>query len=126
MKEKELIQLVEDIFRNMRIEASVSASLDIDGVTWIVSVDTREGYYFTARDGEALVALNHVVKEIVRKSLPNQEVHVPVMVDINGFQKKHIENLRAIDHIMTERARFYKSKISLDPMSAYDRRIIHE
>ena len=49
-----------------------------------------------------------------------------LIVDINDFQKKHIENIRAVAHMMSERARYFKSNIEVDPMSAFERRIIHE
>ena len=37
-----------------------------------------------------------------------------------------IENVRAIAHMMSERARYFKSNIEVDPMSSFDRRIVHE
>jgi spoIIIJ-associated protein len=49
-----------------------------------------------------------------------------IIIDINGFQKKHIENVRAVAHMMSERARYFKSNIEVDPMSAFERRIVHE
>jgi spoIIIJ-associated protein len=49
-----------------------------------------------------------------------------ILIDINGFQKKHIENVRAVAHMMSERARYFKSNIEVDPMSAFERRIVHE
>lgn len=49
-----------------------------------------------------------------------------ILIDINGFQKKHVENIRAIAHMMGERARYFKSSIEVNPMSAFERRIVHE
>ena len=34
--------------------------------------------------------------------------------------------MRAIAHMMAERARYFKSNIEVDPMSAFERRIVHE
>ena len=47
-------------------------------------------------------------------------------MDINDFQKKRVENVRAIAHMMSERARYFKANIEVDPMSAFERRIVHE
>ncbi len=49
-----------------------------------------------------------------------------VLIDINGFQKKRVENIRAVAHMMGERARYFKSNIEVDPMSAFERRVVHE
>ena len=127
MKEHELKEVIEDMFRLMMIEAEVSTSLDADGVTWWANIQTPAGYSFTAHNGEGLLALNYIAKEIFRhKMLPTIEHHIPLIIDINGFQKKHIDTVKTTAHMMAERARFFKSSISLDPMSPYDRRIVHE
>ena len=34
--------------------------------------------------------------------------------------------MQATAHMMAERARYFKSNIEVDPMSAFERRIIHE
>ena len=79
------------------------------------------------RDNEVLTALNHIVRKLAEKMAGETELHtIPVMIDVNNVQKKHIESIHAIGHMMAERARFFKSSIELDPMSPYDRRIIHE
>ena len=49
-----------------------------------------------------------------------------ILIDINGFQKKRIEDIHAIAHMMAERARYFKSNIEVDPMPAFERRIVHE
>jgi spoIIIJ-associated protein len=127
MKEHEIKEVIQDIFRLMMIEAEVTISLDADGVTWWVDVQTPAGYSFTAHNGEGLLALNYVVKEMFRhKTVPAIEHHIPLIIDINGFQKKHIDMVKTIAHMMAERARFFKSSVALDPMSPYDRRIVHE
>jgi spoIIIJ-associated protein len=49
-----------------------------------------------------------------------------ILIDINDFQKKRVDNVRAVAHMMGERARYFKSNIEVDPMSAFERRVIHE
>ena len=98
--------------------------------TWI-SVEVGQPHYFIGRDGEALSALNHLVRRIIETKMPKDaenptEVASAVMVDINGFQKRRIENIHAVAHMMAERARYFKSNIEVDPMSAFERRIVHE
>jgi len=53
------------------------------------------------------------------------EERISFFIDVNGYQKKRFENLKNIAHMMAERARYFKSNIEIDPMPAYERRIIH-
>jgi spoIIIJ-associated protein len=46
-------------------------------------------------------------------------------VDVNEYQKKHIEEIRSKARILAERARYFKSSVDMEPMSAYERMIIH-
>ena len=48
-----------------------------------------------------------------------------VFIDVNSYQKKRFDNLKTIAHMMAERARYFKSNIEIDPMPAYERRIVH-
>ncbi len=96
-------------------------------------VTVKNPYHFLSREGEALSALNHLSRKVLEKSLFSQEENseknkdgFEIMIDINGFQKKKIENIKTIVHMMAERARYFKSTIELDPMNAFERRIVHE
>ena len=94
-----------------------------------VSVEVSEPHFFINREGEGLQALNHLVHRIVESKIPRdteREEGLGVLVDINGFQKKRVDSVRAVAHMMSERARYFKSNIEIDPMSAFERRIIHE
>ncbi len=97
--------------------------------TWF-SVEVSEPHFFMKHDGEALYALNHLVRRIVETRLASRQAKnstsFPVLIDINDFQKRRIENVRAVAHMMSERARYFKSNIEIDPMSAFERRVVHE
>ena len=92
------------------------------------SVEIVNAHPFLTREGEGLHALNHLVRRIIESKTPQSEGHkeIDIMVDINGFQKKRVESLKSLVHMMAERARYFKSSVELEPMSAYERRIVHE
>ncbi len=77
------------------------------------------------RDAEALAALNHLATKMAERLL-EEGADLRVMVDANGHEKKRIENLRTVAHMMAERARYFKSSIDVEPMAPYERRIVHE
>ncbi|MEK9182788.1 MAG: R3H domain-containing nucleic acid-binding protein [Patescibacteria group bacterium] len=97
--------------------------------TWF-SVEVSEPHLFITRDGEALNALNHIARRMIEAKIPETEngpgAESNILIDINGFQKKRVDNVRAVAHMMSERARYFKSNIEVDPMSAFERRVIHE
>ena len=124
--------IVKDFFKETGIHAGeVSFSYDDDTKTMWCSISTPDGRLLTGKGGETLAAINHLVRKVVEKHLgitdeTAKHGHWNVVVDINNFQKKRVDNVKAIAHMMAERARFFKSSIEVDPMSAFERRIIHE
>jgi len=72
--------------------------------------------------GAHLYALNHIIRKIAAKG-GNEERDITV--DINGYQEAAAIHLKNMAKIMGERARSFKSNITLDPMSSYERMIIH-
>lgn len=132
MEKVEIQNLIKELIEKTTIKLNeISVTEDGPKNMW-VSVEVNEPHFFISRDGEGLHALNHLFRRIIeakmnRKSDPGfTQQGLGVLIDINGFQKKHIENVRAVAHMMSERARYFKSNIEVDPMSAFERRIIHE
>ncbi len=72
--------------------------------------------------GAHLFALNHLVRKIAAKGGGEER---DITVDINGYQEAAAVHLKNIAKIMGERARSFKSNIILDPMSSYERRVVH-
>jgi spoIIIJ-associated protein len=134
MDKDEIQNLIKNIIEKTGVTLNgISVAEDGPKNMW-VSVEVKEPHFFISLDGEGLHALNHLVHRIVESKMPRvsektvtDEAHgLGIIIDINGFQKKHVENIRAVAHMMGERARYFKSSIEVDPMSAFERRIVHE
>jgi spoIIIJ-associated protein len=136
MDKDEIQKLIKDLVEKTTIKLNGISVVEEGPKNIMVSVEVNEPHFFISRDGEGLQALNHLVHRIIEtKTFPKTDLVEPpkppvlgpqVLIDINGFQKKHIENIRAVAHMMSERARYFKSNIEVDPMSAFERRIVHE
>jgi spoIIIJ-associated protein len=85
-------------------------------------VITPDSAILIGEHGDRLLALNHVVKRIVERTYP--EIG-SFMIDINDYQKRRIDDIRAKAHMLAERARYFKSAVEMDPMSSYERMIVH-
>lgn len=129
MKKNEIINLIKELIEktNLSVEKiSVSDNKDKDKITWF-QVEMENPHFFIGRDGEALLALNHIVRRIVdNKRQTENDPEESILIDINGFQKKKVESIQAVAHMMAERARYFKSNIEIDPMSSFERRVVHE
>jgi predicted RNA-binding protein Jag len=86
-------------------------------------VDTPESAILIGEHGARLTALNHVIKKIVEQS--TKEERLNFHIDVNDYHKKQLDDLRSKAHILAERARYFKSSVEMDPMSAYERMIVH-
>ena len=136
MKKEEIQSLIKDLVEKTTVKLNgISVTEDGPKNMW-VSVEVGEPHFFVSAEGEGLHALNHLVHRILEaktsrnikkeEALPEIQTGLGIIIDINGFQKKHVENIRAVAHMMGERARYFKSNIEVDPMSAFERRIVHE
>ncbi len=88
----------------------------------VFTVRTSESGVLIGTRGEALSALNHVVKKMLEKQLPH-DAHF--IVDVNGYHVRHIKSLEDQARLVAERARTFRYDIELSPMSAYERMIVH-
>src|SRR3989338_2122134 len=125
MNKTEIQNLIKELIEKTTVRLD-SIFIEEDGKSTLYRVEVKEPNFFTGREGEALYALNHLVRRIIENKTPEREEYSSMMIDVNGFQKKRVENIRAVAHMMRERAKYFKSNIEFDPMSAFERRIVHE
>ena len=85
-------------------------------------VSTPDSAILIGEHGARLLALNHVMKRIIERGEAPTE---PFLIDVNDYQKKRIDDIRAKAHMLAERARYFKSSVEMDPMSSYERMIVH-
>ena len=123
MDRKEIENLITELIEGVSLRVNkINIVEEGAGNTWF-AVDVSEPHFFINREGEALNALNHLVRRIIEKKINPEE---SILIDINNFHKKKVEAVRAVAHMMSERARYFKGSVEVDPMSAFERRIVHE
>ena len=76
--------------------------------------------------GETLDAIQYLVNlSALRKSKQKDGDYVKIVVDIENYREKREETLRVLARRMAAKAVKYKRNVFLEPMNAYERRIIH-
>jgi spoIIIJ-associated protein len=74
------------------------------------------------RGGENLVALGQITSAITSRRV-GRTVHIPL--DIEGYRRRREEQLREIARRVATRVRSSGQAVTLEPMLAYERRIVH-
>lgn len=123
MKESNIKEIIEKIFNLTSCSISTLDIKNENNMIWC-AIETPDSRFMIGREGETLKSLNHLIQKILEKDFEENEAK-NILVDINGYQKKRFDNLRNIAHMMAERAKYFKSNIEIDPMPAFERRIIH-
>ena len=76
--------------------------------------------------GDTLDALQYLANlASTRKNIHGERDKSRVTIDIEGYRKKREETLRALARRMAAKALRNRRSVMLEPMSAYERRIIH-
>jgi len=123
MEHDKVKNLIQEFFKLTNSEIK-SCEISNDGDMLWCSIYTPDSRFLIGHEGEVLRSLNHIIKKIVEKNIEGEE-YQNLLIDINDYQKKHFDNLKATAHMLAERARYFKSNIEASPMSAFDRRILH-
>jgi spoIIIJ-associated protein len=74
------------------------------------------------RHGRTLDSLQMIVSSFMSNRL---KFHYPIVVDIEGYKIRRKEKLVNLAHSAAARAKRQHGRVSLAPMNAYERRIVH-
>lgn len=120
-------ETVEELLQRMSIEARVRAHWgepDEPGKIRPLYVDILgdDLSILIGRRGETLTALQYITRLIVGKELKRP---VAVLIDVEGYRARRERQLRRLARRMAAQAIETSRTMTLEPMPAYERRIIH-
>jgi len=120
----EELALGATVLREMLESMDVEAEVVLDGSRREggLEVQGNDLGVLIGRGGENLVALQQVVSAITSKKV-GHSVHVGV--DIEGYRRRREEQLREMAERVASRVRATGAAVTLEPMLAYERRIVH-
>ncbi len=85
-----------------------------------INVDNPGG--LIGRRGQTLACLQYLVRLIITHKTGSW---LPVVVDIEGYKQRRYQSLQVLARNIAEQVKVRKSPFALEPMPAYERRIIH-
>jgi len=119
--------IVQELLERMDIEAQVSAAWQEPDEPeasrpLLVDVRGRDLSILIGRRGETLASLQYIARLIVAKELDRM---VPLVIDVEGYRARRERQLRQLARRMADQAMEFSRTMTLEPMPASERRIIH-
>src|SRR4051812_45614079 len=103
-------KIIEDVLKsgNFSYEEITFHAPEYEEIVWF-QIRSNDSHHLIGHSGETLSAINHLVKKIVDKTKKEGDATLEFFIDVNDFQKKKVDNIKTIAHMMAERARFFKN-----------------
>jgi len=109
----------------MRIEAGIETSYNEDG-DFVINVNGEGSGVLIGHHGDTLDSLQYLVNLAAnRRDGGEKREFIRVNLDIEGYRAKREEALRQLARRQAEKVLKYKRSVMLEPMTPYERRIIH-
>lgn len=113
---------VEEFLARLGVEgAEVAVST---GHRTLVKVQAADAARLIGEHGDHLRALNTVVRRMVERA--HGEEAASFLIDVNGHHEVQMERVRQNARMLAQRARLFKHDVELEPMSPYERLVVHE
>ena len=126
MEEKDIKKaekIIKEFFKKIGIEEEILITPpQKGGKTFFVKIEISEPKVLIGEQGKTLSSLQHLLKVILRRQIP-EEFYIDI--DINRYKEKKIRYLKELARSVANEVSLSKKEKILDPMPAYERRIIH-
>ncbi|MFH1461174.1 MAG: R3H domain-containing nucleic acid-binding protein [Patescibacteria group bacterium] len=114
-------ETIKELFQTMKLEAQVEIEQNQPD-NLLVNIQTEEAGFLIGQEGGNLDAFQHLARVLAGKKYGQP---VQFVVDINNYRKHRIELLKELAKNMAKQALMERVSLTLQPMSSYERRIIH-
>lgn len=122
ISEQEVKEKIEEFLSVAGIAGQVKiSSLNDNAFSAAIFIDEEAGYLI-GKGGENLDALEHMIRIIINRKIKEP---TKIFVDINEYKERRAAILREKARETADRVKLNKKEETLEPMSSFERRIIH-
>lgn len=121
--------VLEELLRLMDLPSKVTLSEEFtvtgaEGETSSIglNIEGEDLGILIGRRGQTMVSLQHVVRLIVSHRM---DVRIPIVLDVEGYKQRRCEGLRALANKLADQVRTRRIPFTMEPMPAFERRVIH-
>ncbi|MDD3767145.1 MAG: protein jag [Eubacteriales bacterium] len=115
-------EFLSQLIEKMSLDCDVASTQEDDTIKLIISGDGVGGVI--GRRGETLDAVQYLVNLYVNKGKRGDDYR-RIIVDTENYRARREETLIRLANSMASKAVKYRRDMTLEPMSPYERRIIH-
>lgn len=117
-------KFAETLIEDLELDAEVTIHDDGDGEA-LLTVSGVDSSALIGHHGDTLDAFQYLVNLAANKKESDERKYTRITVDIENYREKREATLRQLARRMAAKVKKTGKSISLEPMSAYERRIIH-
>lgn len=121
MAMEEVKRIVVELLQNMDISFDEIETSSLFFNKPVVSIKTKESNFLIGAKGEYFLAFSHIIKKMASKVVGEDGFSV----DVNDYQKNNFEKLKQKALVIANRARSFNTSIEMEPMSSYERMLVH-
>lgn len=114
-------EFVSGLLESIGLTAEVTATVEDDSAT--IDVAGEDLGVLIGRRGQTLDALQELARTAVQRRLRSR---VRLMVDVEGYRARRRDTLADYARSIADRAKDRGTEIELEPMSSWDRKIVHD
>lgn len=119
---KEILkQTIEELLKAMGFEGEVILEED-EGESLRANIKTDEAPFLIGQAGANLFCLQQILARIMNKKVKED---LPFTLDVNNYRKHKIELLKELAQNTAEKVLVEGRSFFLQPMNAFERRIVH-
>lgn len=119
----EILKELEQLLSSLGISVTkIDIKSSPRGIT--LSVESPNSSILIGNHGETLDALTYLLRRIIDTKFVEDSAR-DISLDINGYKEAQAERLRGVARMLAERAKMFKHDVEMEPMTAYERLIIH-
>jgi len=121
--------ILEELVKRMGFDAEVSLAESLimednestPTITFNITGDDNIGIII-GRHGQTMAGLQYIVRVIVSRKVENPP---SILIDVDGYKQRRYKSLRSTAKRLAEQVKMRKTPFTLEPMPAFERRIIH-
>jgi spoIIIJ-associated protein len=121
--------VLEKLLELMDVPASVTLSHEFtveeeDGTTSSIglNIEGEDLGILIGRHGQTMASLQHMVRLIMTRQ---SQVRVTIVIDVEGYKRRRCEGLRVLADRLAAQVKAGEMPFTMEPLPAFDRRIIH-
>ena len=121
------LSFVKTMIRDMDIIADATISV-IPGSkrAFLINITGEEASVLIGHHGDTLDSLQYLTNLAAnRREEDDESNYTRITVDVENYRAKREDTLRRLARRMADKALRYRKNVTLEPMNAYERRIIH-